>query len=59
MRTLMFDFREVRRTFILASCGTAVVLGLFMLFIKAHPASDEATASIVLRAGTAHVADRR
>jgi hypothetical protein len=59
MRTAMFDLREVRRAFILASCGTAIVVGLFALFITAHPASDEATASIVLKAGPARLAEDR
>jgi hypothetical protein len=59
MRTAMFDLREVRRAFILASCGTAIVVWLFALLIKAHPVSDEASASMVMKAGPAHLAEDR
>lgn len=55
----MFDLREVRRAFILASCGTAIVVWLFALLIKAHPVSDEASASMVMKAGPAHLAEDR
>lgn len=39
---MVFDLREVRRALILAACGTAVVTGLFALFLQAHSPSDQA-----------------
>jgi hypothetical protein len=39
---MRFALREVRRALILSACGTAVVIGLFALFIEAHPLSDQA-----------------
>ena len=37
---MLFDLREVRRALVLAACGTAVIIGLFALFIAAHPLAD-------------------
>jgi len=59
METAMFDLREIRRAFILAACGTAIVVGLFALFVNSHPISDEAPNALVTKAGSADLADGR
>jgi hypothetical protein len=58
---MVFDLREVRRALILAACGTAVVIGLFALFIEAHPPLEQATgqARVVVRAGPTQLAGTR
>ena len=54
---MLFDLREVRRALILAACGTAVVIGLFALFIDAHPLSNQAGGeALVSRAGPTELA---
>jgi hypothetical protein len=57
METAMFDLREVRRAFVLAAWGTAIVVVLFARFIGSQPVS-EAEAS-VMKARLAHMADGR
>ena len=39
----MLDMREIGRAFILAGCGTVVVVGIFVLLINAHPANTPIT----------------
>lgn len=39
----MFDLREVQRALLLAGLGTVIVIGLFALFVEAHPPADETT----------------
>jgi hypothetical protein len=58
---MVFDLREVQRALLLAACGTAVVIGLFALFIAAYPPSYEATrqAPAVVRAGPTQLARSR
>jgi hypothetical protein len=57
---MLFDLGEVRRALILAACGTAVVIGLFALFIEAHPLSDQAgRQGPVVRAGPTELAGAR
>jgi hypothetical protein len=58
---MVLDLREVQRALVLAVCGTAVVVGLFALFIEAHPPSDQATqrALDVVRAGPTQLAGSR
>lgn len=36
----MLDMREIGRAFILAACGTLLVVGLFTLLISAHPVDE-------------------
>jgi hypothetical protein len=50
---MQFDLHEVQRALILATCGTAVLIGLFALFIQAQRRSDQTTRSVpsVVRTG--------
>lgn len=57
---MLFDLREVQRALILAACGAAVVIGLFALFIAAHPLSDQrGRQAPVVRAGPTEMAGTR
>jgi hypothetical protein len=49
----MLDVREIGRAFVLAVCGTILVVGLFMLLIKAHPVVDPSFADLSERSATA------
>lgn len=58
---MIFDLREVGKSLILAGLGTVILVGLFALFIAAHPSTDiaDARAPVVARAGPTQVAGTR